>query len=224
MEWVEHLAKRGNVVIFPVYQGFGSQSFLDNTVFAVKEAIEYLINTPGHVIPQLDNAAVVGHSAGGMVTANLAAIAANVGLPIFKAVMCVAPGITPFMHTEDYRDIPNGTLLLCVVGDKDILVGVRDAKTIYTRTTNIPLSDKDFIVVRSDKKRLNWITANHFACLCPNSTNTLDFYGYWKLFDGLCDAAFYGTNREYALGNTNKQTYMGTWSDGEEFTRLLVGF
>ena len=44
--------------------------------------------------------------------------------------------------------------------------------------------------------------------------NALDFYGTWKLFDALTDAAFTGKNREYALGNTPQQRFMGVWSDG----------
>jgi hypothetical protein len=32
--------------------------------------------------------------------------------------------------------------------------------------------------------------------------------------DALCDAAFAGKNREYALGNTPQQKSMGKWSDG----------
>ena len=54
------------------------------------------------------------------------------------------------------------------------------------------------------------------------SADALNFYGLWKLFDGLCDAAFYGTNREYALGSTEKQRYMGTWSDDTPVKELSV--
>jgi hypothetical protein len=52
--------------------------------------------------------------------------------------------------------------------------------------------------------------------------NALDFYGTWKLFDGLCDAAFYGKNREYALGNTPQQKFMGVWSDGVAVKELKI--
>ena len=54
-------------------------------------------------------------------------------------------------------------------------------------------------------------------------TNALDYYGFWKLFDGLCDAAFRGANREYALGNTPEQRFMGRWSDGTPVKQLAVG-
>jgi hypothetical protein len=32
--------------------------------------------------------------------------------------------------------------------------------------------------------------------------------------DALCDAAFHSRHREYALGGTPEQRFMGFWSDG----------
>ena len=37
-----------------------------------------------------------------------------------------------------------------------------------------------------------------------------------------CDAAFNGKNREYALGNTPQQRFMGLWSDGVPVKELKV--
>ena len=54
------------------------------------------------------------------------------------------------------------------------------------------------------------------------SVDALDYYGTWKLFDALCDAAFYGKNREFALGNTPQQRFMGKWSDGVPVKELFV--
>ena len=53
--------------------------------------------------------------------------------------------------------------------------------------------------------------------------NALDYYGTWKLFDGLIDAAFTGKNRDYALGNTPQQRFMGLWSDGVPVKVLDLG-
>ena len=54
------------------------------------------------------------------------------------------------------------------------------------------------------------------------SVNALDWYGFWKLGDALCDAAFDGKNREYALGDTPEQRFMGAWSDGTPAKELVV--
>ena len=52
--------------------------------------------------------------------------------------------------------------------------------------------------------------------------NAMDYYGTWKLFAALTDAAFNGKNREYALGNTPQQRFMGVWSDGVPVRELKV--
>jgi len=52
--------------------------------------------------------------------------------------------------------------------------------------------------------------------------DALDFFGTWKLLDGLTDAAFFGKNKNYALGNTPEQRYMGIWSDGVPVRELIV--
>jgi pimeloyl-ACP methyl ester carboxylesterase len=53
-------------------------------------------------------------------------------------------------------------------------------------------------------------------------TDALDYFGTWKLLDGLLDAAFHGVHREYALGNTPGQRFMGRWSDGVPVRPLRV--
>jgi hypothetical protein len=50
----------------------------------------------------------------------------------------------------------------------------------------------------------------------------MDYYGHWKPFDALCDAAFYGRHRAEALGNSPQQRYMGRWSDGVPVREVVV--
>jgi hypothetical protein len=56
----------------------------------------------------------------------------------------------------------------------------------------------------------------------PWVTDALDYFGTWKLLDGLVDAAFRGVHREYALGDTYEQRYMGEWSDRVPVRTLIV--
>jgi hypothetical protein len=53
-------------------------------------------------------------------------------------------------------------------------------------------------------------------------TDALDYFGTWKLLDGLVDAVFRGIHREYALGDTYEQRYMGHWSDRVPVRTLVV--
>jgi acetyl esterase/lipase len=256
--WIDHLVKRGNIVIYPRYQGgllTPREEFIPNSLAAIKEALSELQTEHGHVRPDLTRVASVGHSLGGILAASVAALASESGLPKFRAVMSVEPGITRrpvSVPLADLSQIPADTLLLAVAGDRDTLVEDEDAKRIYYESSRIPAGNKNFIKLVTDDHGKPALIASHRVATALNkdydngeaermdqsalanrrpgvgsdspqipTTNALD-YGLWKLFDGLCDAAFFGKNREYALGNTAQQRFMGKWSDGVPVKELIV--
>ena len=180
---------------------------------------------------------LVGHSLGGAIAADMAALASEAGLPVPRAVMVVQPGRglggrrSPFFPAADLRKIPPQTYMLVVVGDEDRVVRRTEARKIFYGASRVPPERKDFVVVRSDRHGQPPLVADHFSpCsfLGPRrrrpsaGTDALDFYAYWKLFDALTDLAFYGKNRAFALGNTPQQRFMGRWSDGVPVAELLV--
>src|SRR5918993_761551 len=261
--WVDHLVKRGNIVIYPRYQASlltGISEFTPNTLHAVKDAITRLQTEPGHVAADLSKFATVGHSLGGLLAANVAALATESGLPRVSAVMAVEPGITESpinIPLADLKKLPPETLLLAVAGDQDTLVRDYDAKRVYYESTRVPEKNKDFVMLVTDAHGRPALQASHRAPTAHDKNydngegvgggpaensnrvgdarqtsqsarletmmvNAMDFYGTWKLFDGLCDAAFFGKNREYALGNTAQQRFMGVWSDGVPVKELKV--
>jgi dienelactone hydrolase len=190
------------------------------------------------VHPELDKFAIVGHSVGGLITVNLAALSKDKGLPEPKAVFAVEPGksrspedqMGPVL--EDLKKIPSNTLLVALAGDQDNWVGDADAKRIIRDTTQISSENKDYIFMVSDVHGNPALLANHFAPLAAEFSNNKyklyflvdawDYYGTWKFFDGLLDAAFYDKNRQYALGNTSQQRFMGIWSDGTPVKEPIV--
>ena len=260
--WLDHLVKRGNIVVYPRYQSnllTPITDFTPNTLAAIKDAVRRLQTEPGHVTPDFRKFATVGHSLGGLLAANVAALARESNLPRVKAVMSVEPGITESpvnVPLADLKKIPAETLLLAIAGDQDGLVRDTDAKRIYYESTRVPAQNKDFIMLVSDPHGQPALQASHRAPTAMNKdydsgegvggpsagspdpigdasisrrvrpetmmVNALDFYGTWKLFDGLIDAAFTGKNREYALGNTRQQRFMGVWSDGVPVKELKV--
>lgn len=272
--WIEHLVKRGNIVIYPRYQEnlrTNTHTFSDNAIAATKAALQEL-QQGNHVKAQLDKFAVVGHSVGGILSANLAATAQANGLPKVRAFMSIEPGKT-WTRAErisvplaDLSAIPKDTLMLTVIGDQDRLAKDIDAKKIFNGASQVPLDNKDFITMVSDDHGTPPVAATHFApasrvnlvedetraqgflaqrirerLLARQSSNTseedsqadvessspsgvdvLDYNGLWKLFDGLTDAAFFGKNRQYALGNTPEQTSLGSWNDGVAIKPMKV--
>jgi acetyl esterase/lipase len=215
--WIEHLARRGNIVLFPAYQTLLTlpTQFTPNTITAIQSGIT-LLRSGGHVEPELDKVAIAGHSYGGIIAANVAATAAINGLPVMRAVLCAEPGSAGIGPYADYSQIPAGTLLLAIVGDEDLVVGDAEAKKIHAEAVQVAASDKDFIRIFSDGYGDPDLAADHSAPLAGPlfPADALDWYGFWKWLDALTDAAFYGENRDHALGDTPEQRFLGNWSDG----------
>lgn len=225
--WIDHLVKRGNIVVYPRYQlglVLGTRSAKQNAIHAVQKAITILQNGD-HVTPDLEKFAILGHSLGGGITAEMAVLAEEQGLPFPRAVMPVQPFIRLDTMMKNFHDIPASTFLLVVVGENDTIVGNFSGKTIFTTADQIPLDRKDFIIQRTDRHGKPALVADHIAPMCiPGSSNVdaMDYFSTWKLFDALTDYAFYGIDQEYCLGNTPQQRFMGYWSDDIPVEELLV--
>jgi pimeloyl-ACP methyl ester carboxylesterase len=190
----------------------------------------------------------VGHSLGGTLATVLAAGAVENGLPATAALMAVEPGGETRLALGDLSGLPSEALVLLVVGDRDVVAGDATARSIRAAISHMPDGNVDFVTVRSDDRTVPALVASHVAPLAtvagfPPDVETgnsrletirearavdrfppdaLDYYGYWKLLDGLLDAAFSGANREYALGGTTAQRFMGVASDGVAVTQLVI--
>lgn len=247
--WIDHLVRRGNIVVYPNYQDSlrtPPERFLPNAVTGVRNALAAL-HAGGGPRPRLDRVAIVGHSAGGLLAAEIAAVAAEEGLPGFRAVMPVEPGDgsregrrRASVPSIDVAPLPASTLLLVLVGADDHLAGEALGLRLFDEARRIPASNKNALELRSDFHGAPALIANHAApaaMLVPDdadgrpslrdrrhhgTVDALDWYGTWRLFDALCDAAFTGRHREDALGGGARQTAMGRWSDGVPVAALRV--
>jgi pimeloyl-ACP methyl ester carboxylesterase len=231
--WVGHLVLHGAIVIYPQYQAdllTDPKTYTGNTVAAIKQAYAELAK-PGHVAPELDHVAAVGHSMGGAIAANLAALAASEAIPQPTAVLSANAGnridsLLINMPLADFAQIPQGVLLLVVTGNDDA-VGNAASRAIFNGATAVPAQDKDYVTLFSDGHGNPALLADHAA---PEAAidgtaglpDALDYNGYWKLFDALMSAAFSGTQREYALGGTPQQRSLGNWDDGTPVTPMAV--
>ena len=220
--WADHLARRGNIVVYPRYQErllTPPAEYFPSLIASVRAAL-LVLRQPDRVAPDLDRVAIVGHSAGGVEAANYAALAAVEKLPVPKAAMFVEPGQGPgrgvkLVPLEDCEKIPEATRLMVVVGDADGMVGSGCGRAIWQATGHV--RDRSFVTVQSDDHGSPPLRADHLSPVSwtREATDALDWFGYWKLFDGLIGAAFAG--REYCV-----DPEMGRWSDGVAVKPLKV--
>jgi predicted esterase len=249
--WIDHIVRRGNIVIYPNYQDSlftpGAQ-FLPNAVAAVRGALADLGADTAGIHADANRIAIVGHSAGGVLAAEIVAVAQSESLPAFRAVMPVEPGDgsregrrRAAVPMVDLQPMPPQTLLLVVVGADDHLAYEQLGLHIYAAAVRVPAANKNVIELESDAHGAPALIANHSApAATPDSrpanarralfpdfehagvVDALDWYGTWKLFDALSDAAFTGREREIALGGSPAQLSMGTWSDGAPVKPMRV--
>jgi acetyl esterase/lipase len=234
--WIKHLVRRGNIVIYPRYQESlrsVPKEFADNAVVAIREAIARLRS--GDIQPDLERLAFVGHSMGAIMSANIAQHASRLELPTPRALFLAEPSFEPIVG--NYDQVHPSTLLVVAVG-ADVK---RDssARKILRGSTLVPTENKNFVALPSDVHGNPPIISDHFAPCAADSTgasatksprnewrgrtrDTLDYYGYWKLCDGLLDAAFFDRNREYALSDSPELRFMGLWSDGTPVREATV--
>jgi pimeloyl-ACP methyl ester carboxylesterase len=126
--WLEHLASKGNVVIYPSYElGPGSRGALVHLITAVRDAKRQL-QTP--FVPTV----VIGYSRGGRLGVEYAAVAPGVEQTP-AAVMAVFPGqLNPDAEeVVDLASIHPGTVIWLLVGDRDRSVGRQGARELLAR-------------------------------------------------------------------------------------------
>ena len=160
--WIMHLVRRGNIVIYPRYQipGTFPRNYARNAATAVKHALEFL-QQDGDAAPDPARFAVLGHSCGGLVAANFAAIAADEGLSVPRAVMCVEPGKRELFGAQDFSRIHAETLLLTIAGEHDIITGESDARFIFEQAISVRAENRNLVIMQTDTHGSPWMIAGH---------------------------------------------------------------
>jgi dienelactone hydrolase len=145
-EWLEHLVRQGNVVVYPRYQTVASlpSVFLRNALPGVRAGLALTPVDPGTLV-------VAGHSAGGALSSDYAAAAARAGLPPPRAIYAVQPGrglgLPLTIPRVDPRRIAASTRLVALAGADDRVVGTREARLAVRLATRIPPARKRYVLV-----------------------------------------------------------------------------
>jgi acetyl esterase/lipase len=240
--WIEHLVRSGQTVVFPRYQAdrfTPPADFLDNSLAAVRDALDVLETSPVHVRPDRRRFALLGHSAGGNLSAQMAAVAAERGLPPPRAIVAMMPGEIVPSREPSLAKIPAATLLLVVAAEDDRIVGDLRAREIFAEATAIPASRKKFVLYRTDLH--GWLVADHFAPTAASHgfndgegyllnlqflrgrVDAFDQAGFWRMADATIQAAFQGRTLDEATDHGALFRRLGYWSDGRAVFPPLVG-
>ena len=239
--WIEHLARRGNIVIFPRYQADWTTrpaEFLPNAAAAIRDALDVLEGAPGRVRPDRGRFALIGHSAGGNLAALLAASAEDEDLPRPRAVIALVPGEVRALRGPSLAAIPAETLLVVVAAEHDLIVGDHRARQIYAEASAVPASRKEYVYYRTDRRGPVSLVADHLAPTAGLSrldsgegpmrvqqmdravVDVLDRWGFWRIADLTMAAAFRGEDLD---ATSPRFADLGRWGDGRTVLGPIVG-
>lgn len=241
--WIAHLTRRGHVVIYPRYQDDWSTppaDFLPNALEAVRDALVVLETAPGHVRPDRSRFVLVGHSAGGNLAAQLAALASELGLPEPKALACILPGEVLPAAGPDFGLIPSTTALVVAACEEDMIVGDGRARQIFLGASAIADDHKEFILLRSDRKADPPLVADHAAAtgglgwldngegpfralqMDLATVDRLDTAVLWKAVDLAIEAGFNGKKLDDLTMRGARFQFLGQRGDGLPIRPPLV--
>lgn len=156
--WIEHLARKGNLVLFPRFQEIGKirpADATDKAAALVKEALAALADDPT-AKPNLNHVAFLGHSAGAGLAFNLAAVAKDHGLPTPKLVHgLMAGGLASDakargIQLANLAQIDPATLLVTVIGDRDQRPSDQASRRLLKEAAAVPPERKVFLRALSD--------------------------------------------------------------------------
>lgn len=243
-KWIKHLVRKGNIVIFPRYQKNNyfprPRKFPKNVSQAINDAIEKM-NKEDFVKPITKQLAFVGHSYGGVISANLAIHYKKHHLPKPVAVMLCSPGHGPFRGAvlKSYEKMDSNIKLIVMTSENDRTVGEKFGFKVFETATNV--TQRNLIRQLEDVAVSPLHYAGHSECYALDKTydngkrngttrralkkgklNNTDYYGYWKIFDALLDCSRSGEHCEYAFGNTPEQRSLGVDVNGIPIKELEI--
>ena len=241
--WIDHLVKRGHVVIYPRYQKDmwhpRPSQFAPNAATGVQAALQSLPAIG--IVPDTSHFSIVGHSYGGVIGADLTANWADYRIPEPKSLFLVSPGTGPLKggRLDSYAGLAEDLKLLVMTSTGDRVVGDEFGRLVFETAVNTP--ERNYLVQDRDDHGSPAVSNGHNESYSLNldydngasnwtskrarrigRTEAVDYYGYWKLYDALLTYTRTGEQRAYAFGDTPEQRSLGVWADGTAIRPLRV--
>ena len=233
--WINHLVRRGNIVIFPRYQKNlldNPSEYTSNAATAIHRAIDTLRAHSSYTQPELDKFFIAGHSFGGVLAANLACDYSEYNIPKPKGILIACPGTGGYDsgRLSSCKKMDSSIKIILIVEHGDNKVDSTLALEIFNTTKSVPSSHKNIIFHFTDDRGKPEITSSHSEptsldrsfdsgergfvnklAVLSAKTDATDYYCYWKLLDALIDCASNGKGCSTAFGDTKEQKFMGIW-------------
>lgn len=165
--WIDHLARRGHLVLFPGFQNVGGTKPKEATEKAaalIKSALAELASD-AQAKPDPAQVYYLAHSAGVGIAANLAAKASAFDIPEPKLLfLTMAGGIAKDEESKgiplvDLSTIPATTNLVTLTGDQNNMAADRLSRRILKEASAIPPARKLFMRSGSDDHGFPQLTA-----------------------------------------------------------------
>ncbi len=198
---LEFVAKKGYAIVFVPYPTTGA---------SIVERYDILLagfRQAARTFPQIIDTTQVGfmgHSFGGGALFGVShrCFTENNWGENGRLLFSLAPWYSYELTQAQLQSFPANTKLIMQVYDDDAVNDHRMAIDIFNQI-NIPASEKDYIMVKSDTLQGHIYAADHAVPGTFQVFNALDYYAFYRLLDALCDYTFYGNPaaKAVALGN-----------------------
>jgi pimeloyl-ACP methyl ester carboxylesterase len=253
MAWIRHLCRKGWVVVFPRYQGSGEleKTWLFHAVRSTKDFLMTNFKKNGIEIDS-NKFAVIGHGAGAILAANLAATDRYFGLPRCNALFIITP------HKKNLKlfklsSISKDAKMVVLTGDRVDLSNEHMAREIFYAADRIKTRNKIYVTVYSDYYGQPPLVADEAAAFAPEKpayerfvirhrntfiklakdsfhaptlrtspVDAFDYFATFRLFDALAESAFAGQARLNIFKDNAELRFMGYWSDGKKLRGMIA--
>jgi len=247
---LRHIARKGFIVIYPSYgHPLRPQEWAQHANDALNRALKVL-EKDGHVQPDREQMAFVGHSIGGILALNLAQNMTTA--PPRLIITLDAAGITslayPFISIDKNKlsQLPSSTWLLLIMAEESYQFRLKDPqqclnddeaprencsvfavnRLAFLHTSQIPLAHKAALMIPSDQEGKVKLRSEHNAVqgncgMFDKPVDSVDIWGYWKLTVGALSHVLLGDPADYAFTENEARRSFGTWSNGRKARSIV---
>jgi dienelactone hydrolase len=180
---IDHLAREGNVVVFPVYQDADSTSpqiVVGNTAQAEREALTALQQRG--IVPDPQRVVYFGYSMGAAISLKLATTTASTQLPAPQALVLAAPGDSYHVAKgEDAKsiwpvlqDLPSTLPIAIVTGEDDTYIGLPTGRKLAGLICATKPDRRVLLVMPGDEHDGRKVHASHASPGAPDTRYDID--------------------------------------------------